>query len=295
MTNVDEKNSLSLDINGAERVRSGFNKLLNSHGYSFPSSVLKKLEKLHNERQSRFVFETIEFPAIIREKDSRIDFVLSHRLGNGIPLFLLAECKRANPALSNWCFVPFRYMRRDVDYLSDPVIVESINWGGEQFNAIGKALAYTNNLVHLGIEVKSNKPGDQVGESGRAIEDACGQILKGLNGFVEWLYLNQQICGVYSGAFLLPVIFTTASLWISEVDLSETDLITGNIDLEAFTFKKVNWLCYQYHQSPGLKHTRTPNNVSSAITKLMEEVYIRTIPVVNVHGIEEFMNWASRL
>jgi hypothetical protein len=277
-----------------EETRSIFNEILNRHGFAFQARVLEELKTLRTSRDSAYVFQTIEFPTSVGGTNTRIDFIMSRGLGEGIPDFLLAECKRANPAMANWCFARYPYTRRDAVSTFEPVILETVSWSNNNFNSIGRTgRAIAENPTHIGLEVRTKAKGDASGDKGQAIENACGQVLRALNGFVENLESNRQMCGVYEGATLLPVIFTTADLWICEADLSSADLRTGNVDLSNSGFKKVPWLCYQYHQSPGLVHTLPKLGRSTAITKLMEENHVRTIPIVSPSGMKSFMNWAS--
>jgi hypothetical protein len=147
---------------------------------------------------------------------------------------------------------------------------------------------------HFGVEVRSPKPGDDKGESGRAIEDAVTQVLRGLNGYVEALSQDKQL---FEGTqtHLLPVIFTSAQLWISHSDLGLADLETGDIDLSKDKFESVPWLWYQYHMSPGLKHTSIyePRD-EIRVEEFIEAKYIRTVAIVSASGIEEFLLYTSR-
>ena len=74
-----------------------FHKNLNRHGYGFHYRVLHEVERLYNERKSYWRFEAAEFPVEVQGHGTRIDFVLS---SNSKSIYLLAECKRADPALN---------------------------------------------------------------------------------------------------------------------------------------------------------------------------------------------------
>ena len=132
-------------------------------------------------------------------------------------------------------------------------------------------------------------------ESGRAIEDACSQVLRGLNGMVELLHKNRHILANWRTADFLPVIFTTARLWFSDVELTTAELESGNIDLTRSNFSRQPWVCYQYHQSPGIKHSASPDSIPSDLGLLLRSEYIRTIAIVSPEGIAPFLRWASSL
>ena len=149
---------------------------------------------------------------------------------------------------------------------------------------------------HIGLEVRHKAKGDKEGESGKAIENAASQVLRGLNGFVETLNQNTQLLEKHPHAYIVPVIFTTANLWGSDANLSEADLETGvSDDVNKQQLKPLGWLCYQYHTSPGIKHSRSPLGKPSALGNLMQSEYIRTLPIVSPTGVEPFFQWLSGL
>jgi|SRR5215469_6984288 len=83
---------------------------LNRHGYAFQYSVIRKAEELYAANQSRWAFKAAEFPVQVRGRNTHIDFIFEHC---DKPIFLVGECKRVNPALSNWCFTRSPYTRRN--------------------------------------------------------------------------------------------------------------------------------------------------------------------------------------
>ena len=149
------------------------------------------------------------------------------------------------------------------------------------------------NVYHIGFEARSNAVGDKAGESGQAIENAATQISRGLNGFIETIIRNEKLTEDVSQVDILPVIFTTAQLYVSNVDLSLADLQTGNVNLESGDVTPVSWLYYQYSLSPGLKHSVQPKQKGYSLATLLQWEYIRTIPIVSWSGVEEFIKWAS--
>ena len=93
----------------------------------------------------------------------------------------------------------------------------------------------------------------------------------------------------------MPVIFTTAQFWVSQADLGLAELATGDIDLSKEKFESLPWLWYQYHMSPGLKHTSiSPPRDQIKVEEFIESNYIRTIAIVSTDGIEEFLLYTSR-
>jgi hypothetical protein len=284
-----------------EQVRNSFQKALNRHGYGFQFTVLEIAEhlvrKVDEDQRSRWRFLFSEVPVEVQGSGTRIDFILSRsRSDKSSPFFyLIGECKRANPALSNWCFIRAPRVRRNQSKGNDSLLVETViqTSGVDLFKIIVSNLNPLTDAYHFGVEVRAAKPGEDKGESGRAIEDAVTQVLRGLNGYLEALSQNKQLVEG-NITHLLPVIFTTAQLWVSKADLGLAELATGNIDLSKDKFESVPWLWYQYHMSPGLKHTsisRPKDQIK--VEEFIESKYIRTVAIVSPGGIEDFLLYTS--
>ena len=284
-----------------EEVRNSFNEILNRHGYSFQYGALKLVFDLFDQTQSEWLFEAVEFPVCVQGATTRIDFILRHKRCS--TFYLLVECKRANPALSNWCFVRAPIIRRNRSH--EPLFLEQAKCRFEKNMLQGadkpieafapKGGQTLNNAYHIALEVKSSKTGDKVSTGRGTIEDAASQICRGVSGFIEFLSRNTQILGEKDRAYFLPVIFTTAQIWSSDVDLNSADVVSGNVNFSKSECKNEPWIAYQYHVSPGLKHSCSPDERPNTIGQIMELEYVRTIPIVNSSGIETFLRWSSNL
>jgi hypothetical protein len=235
--------------------------------------------------------------------ETRIDFIFRKRK----PLvYLIAESKRVNPAFSNWCFARSDYAQRSS--ASDKIIFEfawvepldtrlvnlkpldptkRMSTGVKRTEAI--------HVYQVGLTVKSNQTGDNAGKSSKdAIEDAAGQVCKGLNGLIEFFHSQREKLPRGEKLFFLPVIFTTAKLWTTEVDLAEASIDKGEFESGSVALKETSWIWYQYNVSPALKHTlptdgeesRNPFDLSSAL----EQDFTRSIAIVSVKGIQEFLH-----
>jgi hypothetical protein len=283
-----------------EELKHSFAKALNRHGYGFQYRVLKEAWELCG-RGSKWVFKVGEFPVEVQGAGTRIDFVLSRiRDRDNAAFYLLAECKRANPALSNWCFAraPFVHEKRVYGISGyEPLIMDFCQL--DERNAIhvsAKPSGKLGNAYHIAVEVKSKGvKGDASGDGRQAIENAATQVSRGLNGIIEFTLGNRQFLSEGRRAHFLPVIFTTANIWVTDVDLSTANLETGNVNLSGSQFTKQSWIAFQYHLSPGLKHSRLPLERASSLNETMDADYVRTIPIVSASGIEPFLKWSSAL
>jgi hypothetical protein len=257
---------------------------LNRHGHSFHYAVLQRAEDLANDTRSHWVFEASEFPVRVGGFDTRIDFILRRRGGSH---YLVAECKRANPATANWCFVRAPLVSRNVS--GNSVIVEtSVHTGDRHLWSGGRRLC-SSDIYHLGFEVKTGEKGDEGGPARTQIEEAAGQVLKGVNGFVEFLSQHSTLLTENTDTPIIPVIFTTANLWVSDVRLNEAELSTGNLPTESVKTRSKDWLWYQYHLSPGLRHSQFGLDRSSSISDALTHEFARCIAIVSPSGIDEFL------
>lgn len=268
-----------------EQVKTGFGKVLNRHGYGFHYSVLRLAQDAAERGHSQWVFKAAEFPVQVQGTGTRIDFVL--KLPEDVPIFLLAECKRANPALSNWCFARAPYVRRNRtrEYLFAESIQRTTS-GAKSVLAQGAELS---NAYHVALEVRSNQRGDPCGSGRGTIEAAATQVCRGLNGMVQAVAGNPELLEGANVVYFLPVIFTTADVWSSDVNLAAANHLDGTVDLRGTRFSREEWVHYQYHLSPGIKHSVRTGRVSTSVEELLDWGYVRTIPIVSASGIEQFL------
>lgn len=286
-----------------EQLAREFAKYLNRHGHGFQYAVIKHLRHLIAAERIAMIKDfwqvlMSELP-VESEKGTRVDFVLERKAhGSYKRLFIVAECKRANPATANWCFARSPYSHRDVwgsieyvhlECVRNTVVAPSTRGvfaGGVQASA-------GNPPYHLAFALRTNAAGDPDAGATRQseVEDATAQALRGASGLVMHFDRRPQLLGDEEQVGILPVIFTTANLYTSDLKLDEAELATGKVEGGSLT--RVPWVMYQYAMSPGLKHKATSAGVPRDLVELYRTEYIRTVPVVSVGGILEFMTWAS--
>ena len=248
------------------------------------------------------MFEVAEFPVATNGVATRIDFILRRRKSYGdddkSPFYLVAECKRANPALSNWGFVKAPFVRRDrthEPYILEHVEIDKTGTMAGTPHACGISYSTITDAYHVALEVRSGEKGDSTGTGRGAIEEAATQVCRGLNGLVATVLHQFQIPGDANNADFLPVIFTTANLWVTSADLKRSELVNGNIDLTKYQFEQKPWIVLQYHMSPALKYDLILKYSVDGLAGYMDCEYIRSIPIVSSSAIPEFFFWASRL
>ncbi|TFG77963.1 MAG: hypothetical protein E4H21_01590 [Thermodesulfobacteriales bacterium] len=260
------------------------------------------------DKQQKWLFEVAELPVSLGQNDTRIDFVLRP---TDLEFYLIAECKRVNPAFSDWCFVKAPYITRkrstkqlvvesvrihlsNVKNIQNPIT--ELEYFEHNMYSVGASLRAIDNAYEIGLEVKkqNSQNGENSPSSRGPLQQAAGQVIRGLNGFVNTLPK------IYSNASrfnqdeiheikLMPAIFTTAKLFVSDIKLNESDIVTGKIKSDPDTLKEVPWLYYQFPVSPSLKNEYGPK-VFQSLSDLLYMDSIRTIAIVSYDGIDNFLD-----
>jgi hypothetical protein len=243
---------------------------------------------------SAFSVEVAEFP-VEADKNTKIDFI-GQRIAPlpypgdhevGPRMFLLAECKRVNPAFSNWRFIRAPFTRRNGYANALTLEMERVD---SKYDLVMQHIHYPTNLnlsFHLGLSIKSDQKGDPCGDSGRdAIEDTATQSMRGLNGFVNFIKRAPGVIGPDNAFLLLPVIFTTVGLWTSDDDLSKADIESGNLDISKHgSLQSREWLFFEYNQSSTVKHSAEYTEHPATLSDWLQQDSIRTIAIVSAQGI----------
>ncbi len=269
----------------AGNVQDVYLQLMNQHGYAFHYAVIRRAEKLFNEKKSKWVFEVAEFPVSLKNIDTRIDFVLRNPWAN---IYLIAECKRANPAISNWCFAKAPYTRHGVNV--NNMIVEGLQFDRGLPVSIRKKIYGYRDQYQIGLEVKSSEKGDSFGKGRGAIERSLTQVLRGLNGFILEAGGNNEVFeGKEKKIWFIPVIFTTAKLFVTDTNINTADIKDGKLNIDDLNVESRDWLWYQYNLSPGLKHSIAYEEEVDNLSNLMARDYIRTVALVAPSGVDDFL------
>lgn len=144
--------------------------------------------------------------------------------------------------------------------------------------------------AHLGFELRADAKGEGL-TRGAAINDATTQVLRGSNGLIDCLFAGPGRAFKKPGLVIfIPVIFTTARLWIAKGDLSAADLATGQLPKDWGTLTSVQWLWYTYNQSPALSN-RLPSSTPDVfdLSAALQADCARTIAVVGPDGVDAFL------
>ena len=86
------------------------------------------------------------------------------------------------------------------------------------------------------------------------------------------------------------MVFTTAELVVTEINLAENvELKTGGIRAGDIQPQTVDWLYYEYHEEPKLRHKLRGHLSAKTLSGALDEKFTRTIPVVNAGAIARFL------
>ncbi len=294
------------DLQNAEQnrrsnVRKNFETELRKNGFGFQYVILKEINDLYNAEKSAFLPEFAEFPVEINNTNTHIDFIIERKNTSSFPksdpFFLICECKRANPALSNWCFVRSPFAREGL--LIDFIFLEKLHID-KPFNTKKSYVIQSNTQGRKIFDIAFNVKSDDKGEGDtKGANEAVAQVLRGMNGFIEYLGNKENLLRIEHDKsytpYFLPVIFTTAELWSSNINLSDAELTDGNLDLPLESLTNESWLLFQYNQSQPIKHSIDTHFSNNDIFSVAQTEFTRTVAIVNPKGIKAFLYSMSYL
>lgn len=265
---------------------------LNEHGYPFHYAVLRQAQNSYDPGSgSPWLLEATEFPVAVGAHDTRIDFILKHAKYSR---YLIAECKRVNPKYSQWCFFRAPYIHRERDFeMISAEVWESVDGKVRSSGALLRPLRTAYHIA-LPIRLPENR-GDSGGQGSRAIEEAATQVSRQVNGFTEQLIRTPSVLGGETRAILFPVLFTTAKLFVTEVDIGTAAIETGAVDADAMSVTEAHWVPYQYHVSVSSRSAITQQRKPPTLGHLLDQEFVRTIFVVNAAHVTAFLSYLGQI
>lgn len=268
-----------------ESITNEIRRAFNSHGFPFQEAVLRRIGE--NKSESGWEVWLPEFPVSVQDQTTRIDMILRNEFKNK---YIVCECKRANPAIANWCFAKSQ-QRVKGSWSDNRVYGEALlDQGGGVIGMHIKELQGGVDIYHIAVEAKTNKKGETNSTGKGQIEEAAGQVCRGLNGLFEFFHKRQALKKESRTELLfVPMIITTAKLYVTDNDLSLASIESGELGSADLSVKEVPWLWYRYHQSPALKHQVPVNNPGLALEDALLYEFARSIAVVTPEGLSGFL------
>lgn len=270
---------LAVNAKETEAIRTA----LARHGYGFQYAVVKHIRSL---RALAWRIEACEVPVQVRGADLAVDIVLR------APTALMAiECKRANPALSLWCFARSRVVPEG-KFSADGVWLEALARPDRDtaFHVVRNRPESSDKQYDIGIEVKTDQKGDPSSPGRGALNDAIGQSLRAASGLINSLKGRPALFGSSDRLRIVPAIFTTAKLVSCDTDLAESSLVSGDLP-EAISLQAREWVWLRHNASFSLRHeaeastSEPPQDFSDVI----ENDHVRSVAIVSQSGISTFL------
>lgn len=261
---------------------------LNSHGFPFQQAVINEVHRLHERGGSPWTVVEDEIPV----SQGRIDILLKYR---NKPLYLIAECKRPDPALSTWCFAQSLHCQQAA---TPSITLESFFLCDQWLTSDPKAVTVPGvSAFDISWVVRDphSKGDGSDGRQGReAIEKSAGQLMRGTKGFIEYfsshpLLLPSNIRLRDERPTILPVLFTTAKLWRTIDALANASVTNGNID--SLSPRETSCIYYNHRSSLELQALTDCFRQYNDIVDVVRNSLTRTIAIVGSanSGIESFL------
>jgi hypothetical protein len=279
-----------------EKIAKDLERTLNRHGFSYQFAVLDRADELRENRLSTWYLEGTEIPAGKGNDATHIDFVLfqkpQFRREVASNLFLIAECKRVDPARAVWAFARKPYNWPFPSQTDSYIQFERL----EKTDTVrphyrNTQIKYTDQPIYdLPFDLKTNEKGDASDTSGRsAINNAVAQVLRGTKGFLELVHeINKNDSAPCRFTFL-PAIFTTARLFTTDSSIIATDLEHGQVDSHSLSVNERPWLWFNFNRSTSFLPEVPADPVSHQCYNHWFLQFTRTIAIVGPNGIDTFL------
>jgi hypothetical protein len=269
-----------------EEISNSLTEILNIHGYSFQYAVIQRAKALFDNKSSNWRFVGAEIPVTINGQVIHVDFVFKHKTAN---IFLIGECKRAEPSRANWCFVraPFTFSNLMTgftffDLIRHDGMSERVEYGCLESFA-------DKSIYHLGFELKTGLKGDGIGGVKSNINSAISQVLRGSSGYINSIFKSHKIRNISPNTnyYFVPVIFTTAKIFSSENNIGVAKIEDGLLQKNSLQVSQNSWIWFNHNRSDELKHS-LPHSAIDDIYQKDSKEYIRSIAIVSADGIDNF-------
>lgn len=263
-----------------------FLEILNQYGAPLKKRVISEIEAVDG-----FTVASEEYAVALGNVKSAVD-ILAYRKDADRLLVFTIECKRALAPYKQWVF--FTETATHTYSIGRCFRKTSIMSFGSHRNWLPDI-----EFCSDGVEISTNRNRERKVNS-EAVYKAASQATTGYLGF-----LNERMP---TGAPLpelpdhplvvvLPLIVTTADLWVCDSDNSSVDLSTGLLtDLQA---SKVPWLAYRFPSHPGTTDQsldfRATDPMQNYVLTCVDfpgtsiDQYKETIYVVNSKNIGHFL------
>ncbi|HEX9927556.1 MAG TPA: hypothetical protein VGB02_03315 [Pyrinomonadaceae bacterium] len=278
---------------------------LNIHGVFFERWCAKTINETPNFRVVSTNY-SVEFPLPVngvRGKESALD-IRAEITTHDFLLTLIVECKKNNPDFVDWIFFPTQLYRPRI--LEAPIIInepkQKTQIGWEVKN--DRTARYFSDIPFTdeSRETKGNyqsipNNSTKTKTSNAAITEAAYQVSLATQAiFFEELENSKKAADIaglesrprYSEQVILPVIVTSAKLFVCNFDAGNVDPNTGEIPFEKAELKEHPYLIFDYPLPRHLQYI--PHNSLTKRSRYKIESFMQMqIMVVNSAHLQDFL------
>ena len=269
---------------------------LNEQGYLFQEACEHALKE--GEDVTKWEVKASEYPVSLEGQDTKVDIVLCSRVPGSPELYALVECKRADPSYVYWLFgapgLPF-----------GGALCSTLGFECREFgvNRPYKARRLVERLhfeintngVESWLEVKKNS--GRRASTPQNIENAFVQVLKGVGGFAQEQVSQRGKGRELFKTFFIPVVVTTAELYVASYETKNIDLSTGKIRKDSVRFgsepepaMEVAWVMLDYGIGENVAPMSIPESYHGVDPAELQKYKIRSIFVVNSKYLVHFFS-----
>lgn len=269
---------------------------LNEQGYLFQEACEYALKK--NEEVTKWEVKASEYPVSLEGQDTKIDIVLHSKTPNSPELYAVVECKRSDPSYSYWLFgapgLPFGGALGST--LGFECCVTGTNYPYKA-NRIVEQLHFEVNTygAESWIEVKKNTT--RRTSTPQNIENAFVQVLKGVGGLAREQISQRNKSRELFKTFFVPVVVTTAQLYVAYYETKNIDLSTGKLGKDKVFFgpreepaQEVEWVLVDYGVGENVAPNPIPENYQGVDPIELQKYKIRSIFIVNSKSLVLFFS-----
>lgn len=272
---------------------------LNEQGYLFQEACEHALR--NNEGATGWEVRASEYPVSLEGQDTRVDIVVRSKTPSSPELYALVECKRADPTYIYWLFgspgLPFG------NALCSTFGLECREIKSDQPYRVSRLLT----RLHFELNtygpvnwLEAKRGSTRRSSSPQNIENAFAQVLRGVAGFAQEQHDQRRKSRALFKTFFIPIVVTTASLYVAYYELRDIDLSTGKISKDKVSFgsreqpaEEVQWVLVDYGIGENVTPKPIPENYHGVDPGELQKYKTRSIFVANSNSIRLFFSKLS--
>ncbi len=264
---------------------SGARKVIERHGWGFQFAVGRHLSELRASKRIPWLLRFAELPVFQNGKPTHVDLIASAPGDSG---YLIAECKRADPSRENWLFARSGFTHRKEAY--PRLLIERFSHDLPNRAVTRVSIETTEPYpFQIAVPLKTGAKGDGRVSDRNPILAAVTQVLRATSGFIQYLEQRPALAAGERPIFLLPVVFTTARLLVTETHMTSASVETGRFEND-LAVQEVDWLWFNHNRTQDVGHDLEFKASAEGLELAAMEEVTRSVAIVASKGIEEFVS-----